>query len=90
MLGKLHQHGYHHGDFRERKVVVKDGQYKFIDFHDIYEHECDWRDGMDLRTDLLRHEAAAALPCDVLFLVGSNMRLWNYSECFHLPHSATF
>lgn len=24
MLGKLHQHGYHHGDFRERKVVVKD------------------------------------------------------------------
>lgn len=90
LLGKLHHHGYHQGDFRERNIVVRGEEYKLIDFHVMYPHECGWRVGMDWRTDQLRHKAACAFPCDVLFRIGSDMHLWKYSKyyCFHtMPHS---
>jgi hypothetical protein len=77
-LGKFHAGSNHHPlDFAERNVVVKDGQYRLIDFHTLIEHECEfeghWGFGEYFNTDF---------GCMLLAHVAIEFDAWKLGELF--------
>ncbi|KAG5653452.1 hypothetical protein H0H81_000341 [Sphagnurus paluster] len=74
-LGQFHiqSHGYHPRDFAERNVVVKDGEYRLIDFHYLREHECafdgNWNFGQMYEYEILP-------KCITLGGIGDELDVW--------------
>lgn len=85
LLGEFHNKGrLHLTDFAERNVVVRDGRYRLIDFHDIEDHSCDWCKDMDWQVGHFWLEAQRKIPCDILGELGDEMGIWSdrtFSKC---------
>lgn len=78
LLGEFHNKGrLHLTDFAERNVVVRDGRYRLIDFHDIEDHSCDWCKDMDWQVGHFWLEAQRKIPCDILGELGDEMGIWS-------------
>ena len=84
-LAELHKAGCHLLDLRERNVVVKDGQYRFIDLEDVSEHECCFRG--EFIPDANR-PPRFMFGCDILFDLAVEMGIWKDSEFITLDFSS--
>lgn len=82
-MAQLHRHGYHHFDFAERNVCVKDGKFRLIDLEDVHEHvgrdkviaPCRWK-GDSRKLELGGDTPRDYLRCFFLALTGAKLRLW--------------
>lgn len=72
----------HINDFAERNVVVRNGKYRLIDFHDVEGHECGYQEDVDWRPREFFLEAQSDFPCDTLAELAEAMHIWRTSECF--------
>lgn len=83
LLGMCHGKGrVHINDFAERNVVVRNGKYRLIDFHDVEGHECGYQEDVDWRPGEFFLEAQSDFPCDTLAELAEAMHIWRTSECF--------
>lgn len=71
----------HINDFAERNVVVRNGKYRLIDFHDVEGHECDYQEGVEWPGEFFL-DAQSDFPCDTLAELAEEMHIWRTSEYF--------
>lgn len=72
----------HINDLAVRNVVVYNGKYRLIDFHDVEGHECGYQEGIDWRPGEFFLDAQEDFPCDTLADLGEEMHIWRTSEYF--------
>ena len=84
-LWKVHLRGICPTDFTERNVLVQEGEYRLINFHDHVEHHCQWSfdflHGTEAEQAALlgKTDTFSALRCDVLFeLADEVMEFWDH------------
>ena len=79
---KLHRHGYHHYDFDDRNVCLKDGKFRLIDLELVKRHHigykvarCRW-EGDHQQLNIGGDFPFDTLPCHDLIVIGSAMHFW--------------
>ena len=84
-LWKVHLRGICLTDFAERNVLVHEGKYRLINFHNYVEHHCQWSfdflHGTEAEQAALlgKTDTFSALRCDVLFeLADEVMEFWDH------------
>jgi len=73
-LGKVHQRGVSPMDFCESNVVHANGDFRIIDFNDVYlKHVCGWTGDLFPGEEL---PAPREIGCGVIYDFGTEMELW--------------
>ena len=79
---KLHRHGYHHYDFDDRNVCLKDGKFRLIDLEHVKRHHigykvarCRWKGDLQ-QLNIGGDFPHDSVPCRYLIITGSKMHFW--------------
>ncbi|KLO17602.1 hypothetical protein SCHPADRAFT_994280 [Schizopora paradoxa] len=76
-LVEIHAAGIRQARFEESNVVVKDGDYRIVEFDHASRHNCKWKDTMEQHLGESLKDIGEAFGCQELALCGHELGLWN-------------